>query len=102
MTTTEELYKDLLAKPVEVTGKQNSIPEVFVETAPTLVQLLNQAISQNKDDNINNKMKDDKWYRFGKLSRKRKILTIGKVMSKKFGVYNLVKPYAKNISKLIK
>ena len=36
----------------------------------------------------------DRWYRFGQLSRKRKIWVIGKILSKKFRIYWLLKPFA--------
>ncbi len=64
------LYENLLSKPVKGAEKQDSIPEVFPETASS----------------------NDKWHRFGKLSKKRKIWTVGKVISKKIGVYGLLKP----------
>jgi len=108
----KELYKNLLIKPVEVTGKQNSIPEVFAETAPTIIGLLNKTISRNKNISSNqnvkqlpenlSKIKNDKWYRFGQMSRKRKIWTIGKVASKRLGIYNLLKPYVPKIKKIYK
>ena len=37
-------------------------------------------------------IKNDKWYRFGQLSNKRKVLVIAKVLSKKLKIYPLLKP----------
>ena len=44
-----------------------------------------------------NNLQQDRWYRFGQLSRKRKIWVIGKTLSKKFMIYSLLKPFAKII-----
>ncbi len=41
------------------------------------------------------------WYRFGLMSRKHKIWTLGKVVSRKLHVYRIVKPIAKGLRKLI-
>ena len=46
--------------------------------------------SENKNDSL---IHEDKWYRFGKYPRKRKIWVIGKVISKKLHCY----PYLKRI-----
>ena len=157
----KKLYKDLLEKPVEVTSKQSNIPEVFEETAPTLIELLNKSIVEQKnivkdkdksiveqknivkakdksiveqknivkakdksiveqknivkakDKKLNLNIKElqeknkkinslisNKWYRFGQMSRKRKIWIIGKVLSKKLKLYWIFQPIAKKIKDL--
>ena len=54
---------------------------------------------QEKNKKINSLI-SNKWYRFGQMSRKRKIWTIGKVMSKKLKLYWLLQPIAKKIKAL--
>lgn len=46
--------------------------------------------------------KQDKWYRFGQMSRKRKIWTIGKVTSKKLHIYWLLHPCAKLVKRIFR
>jgi len=41
----------------------------------------------------------NKWERFDKMSRKRKLWTIGKVISKKIKIYDILKPFAKIVKK---
>lgn len=48
------------------------------------------------DSNVVN----DHWYRFGQLPRRRKILTIGKLITKKLHIYWLLKPIARSLNKL--
>ncbi len=210
----KELYEDLLKNPPQATGKAKDIPEIFPETAPTLVKLMSDAnnrnvqqiqqkdsqiqqkdlIIQSKEEGIrqtkveleslNNKLQsnntliqelnskvvmredeinklndiieqknitienkdkvinhknmeinelhnldllnnfekkilhinhkaqvekqkildiqnrinqNDKWHRFGQMSRKRKLWTIGKVLSKKLKIYWLLKLFARGV-----
>ena len=44
----------------------------------------------------------NRWYRFGQLSRKGKIWVIVKVLSKKFKIYWLLKPFAQVLSNFLK
>ena len=39
------LYEDLLSRPAKATEERDSIPEVFSETAPIVIKLLNEAVS---------------------------------------------------------
>ena len=41
------------------------------------------------------RLQQNRWYRFGQLSRKRKIWIMGKVLSKKLGFYHLLRPFAR-------
>ena len=45
-------------------------------------------------------LQNNKWYRFGQYSRKRKIWVICKVLSKKLYIYWLVQPFAQAIKKI--
>ncbi len=45
---------------------------------------------------------NDKWHRFGQMSRRRKLWTIGKVFSKKLKIYPLLKPFAKGIKRIFR
>ncbi len=49
-----------------------------------------------------NKIQNDKWYRFGKMSRRRKIKTVGKVITKKIHIYNLIHPTITVFRKIIR
>ncbi len=151
------LYEELLSRSIQATGKQDLIPEVFSETAPAIINLLNevvlskdeqskqkaqelsqknQQLKKQKDEhttqiqhleeklnshqeqigqmNTGNKsnqqqieqqllkintLSNNHWYRFGQMSRKRKIWTIGKVLSKKAKIYWVLKPVAKVVKK---
>ncbi len=42
----------------------------------------------------------NKWYKFGQLSRKRKIWTAGRTISKKLHIYWLLRPFAKLVKKV--
>jgi len=101
------LYEDLLSKPANATVEQNSIPEIFPETAPTLIKLLNKVVS-SKDTQLKQKdtqlkqLINNKWYRFGRLSRKEKIWTSGKIFSKKMKIHWALKPFAQVVKKGIK
>ena len=44
---------------------------------------------------------NDPWYRFGQMSFKRKIWTIGKVVSKKIRLYWLLRPIAEAVKKIV-
>ena len=44
---------------------------------------------------------NDRWYRFGQMSKKRKIWTTGKVISKKIKIYWLLQPIAKLLIKIL-
>ncbi len=46
-----------------------------------------------------NALLDNRWYRFGQMSRKKKIWTIGKTTSKKIKLYWLLQPIAKLIKR---
>ena len=86
------LYEDLLSNPVEETGLAETIPEVFPETAATVIRLLNDVVSEvNLEVGT---LTNDRWYRFGQMSRKRKIWTIGKEVSKKMKIHRTLKPFA--------
>ena len=108
------LYEDLLSTPVEATGKQELTPEVFPETAPTVMRLLNEIISL-KDTQLKQKdtqtkqqqntikaLQNNRWYRFGKLSRKQKIWVAGKVLSKKMKIHSALKPIVQTMKKIPK
>ncbi len=59
-------------------------------------------VEKQKVLDIQNRInQSDKWYRFGQMSRKRKIWTIGKVLSKKLKIYWPLKPFAKLVKKLL-
>ncbi len=46
------------------------------------------------------KAHNNKWYRFGQMTRKRKIWTAGKVISKKLHIYWVLRPFAKLVKKV--
>ena len=82
----QALYEELLAVPLNETAKKCEIPEAFPETSHSLVKLFNKALCRQVDD---------RWYRFGQLSRKRKLWVIGKYISKKLCMYPFLLPVAK-------
>jgi len=45
---------------------------------------------------------NDRWHRFTNLSGKRKLWTIGKVISKKLKIYSVLQPIAKSMKKIVK
>ncbi len=47
-------------------------------------------------------LQNNRWYRFGQLSCKRKLWTIAKVLSKKLRIYKLLRPLAKIIRKILR
>ncbi len=53
-------------------------------------------------DNLPQNYVNDRWYRFGQLSRKRKLWVIAKVLSKKLRIYKLLRPLAKIIRKILR
>ena len=82
----QALYEELLTVSPKETSKTSEIPEVFPETSHSLVKLFNKALGRQVDD---------RWYRFGQLSRKRKLWVIGKYISKKLRMYPFLLPVAK-------
>ena len=65
-------------------------------------QALQQKDQQLKQEQSHiNSLQNNRWYRFGKLSRKRKIWTIAKVVSKKIKLYWVLQPIAKLLKEIL-
>ncbi len=47
-------------------------------------------------------IRENRWYRFGQVSRKRKLWMLGKVLSKKMGLYELLRPWATGAKKIMR
>jgi len=81
---------------------------VFSEEALwNIINYLNKD-NQQKDTQLKklnsktNTLENNKWYRFGKLSRKEKIWVSGKVLSKKMKIHWALKPFAQVVKKIKK
>ncbi len=48
------------------------------------------------------KKKDERWIRFGRMSKKRKVWTMGKILSKKLHLYPLLKPFVRGVKRLVR
>ena len=92
----------------------DEIPLIDPSIAPNLyrwqAKLLESKINQLKQKDIKlkqalskiKKLKNNKWYRFGKLSRNRKIWAAGKALSKKMKIHRALKPIAQVVKQSIK
>ena len=67
-----------VAKNIDIVNNGSTLE--IIKRYNTIIQAKNELLQQNR------------WYRFGQLSRKRKIWVMGKVLSKKFKVYRILKP----------
>ncbi len=114
------LYEDLISTP-NSSCKIKEIPKVFPDKPANFsafidmqqrIEKLNIVNSsqelQQKTKTIQKerykikKLTNDKWYRFGQMSRKRKIWTSGKVLSKKMKIHWALKPFAQVVKKSMK
>ncbi|MCK5538357.1 MAG: glycosyltransferase, partial [Bacteroidales bacterium] len=94
----KEVPKDYPDKPANLSA--------FIDMQKR-IEKLNQALQQKpntiqKEKSKINKLKNDKWYRFGQMSRKKKIWTSGKVLSKKMKIHWALKPFAEVVKKGMK
>jgi len=79
--------------------KTSRIPQEQEFFEDTLWDIINHLVRQNfENSKKQSNILDDKWYRFGQMSKKRKVLTITKVTSKKIKIYNFLK-FLQNIIK---
>ncbi len=79
----------------------NLLEQKQLKSDQTVSQLKSDQIAnQLKFDQITNQLKSDRWYRFGQLSRSKKILTAGKIVSKKLRIYWIIQPVVKLVKKL--
>ena len=79
--------------------KTSRSPQEQEFSEDTLWDIINHLVKQNvknnnKQHNKNNLL-DDKWYRFGQMSNKRKVWSIARVISKKIKIYNFLKSLGK-------
>ncbi len=100
--------KQLQQKENQLQQKENQLQQKNTQLKQKEIQLVqqNQKLRQ-KDQYLKqqqskiNILVNNRWYRFGLMSNKRKIWTIGKVISKKIKFYWLLHPMAKFIKKTL-
>ena len=103
------LYEDLIST-TDSSLKPKEIPKVYPDKPANLSAFIDMKKRieklQQKTNNIQKekskikKLTNDKWYRFGQMSRKRKIWTSGKVLSKKMKIHWALKPFAQIVKKV--
>ena len=103
------LYEDLLSNRPQKTESPNPIPEIFPELASSQVQILTDVLANTnvysrelgQSQEKERALQTNRWYRFGQLSRKRKLWVIGKVLSKKLGLYFMLRPLARRLKSFV-
>jgi len=91
------LYENLISTQ-NSSDKIKEIPKNFPDKPTNFSEFINLQKDRSKIQALIN----NKWYLFGKLSRKRKIWTMGKVISKRARIYNVLQPSVKIVMKYIK
>jgi len=86
----QALNKTISIKDKDLQEKDQHIEKQTQELQKRAQQLKQQLSTVNT-------LSDNHWYRFGQMSRKRKIWTIGKVISKKIKLYWLLQPIVKQV-----
>ena len=78
---------------IENRKKQNQINQMDIENRRKQNQINQMDIENRRKQNQINQISNNKWYCFGKMSRKRKVWIIGKILSKKLKLYWLIQTH---------
>ena len=91
------LYSVIQIKDTQLNHQKQELQQRSqkINSQTQTLQQRSQKINEQKSK-IDTLLKDP-WYRFGRMSKKRKIWTIGKVVSKKMKLYWLLQPIAKSL-----
>jgi predicted HAD superfamily hydrolase len=98
------IYKILTADAIKAIHQnyEYMISEEEIKLIERGRQYENIKITNERYKNEIEKIKHNKWYRFGKYSLRKKMLTMLKVILRKLRIYNLVRKFSNNYNKIKK